>query len=112
MSAVGFLAWFAAMALLGFCASLAWRQQRHLAAMQVQLDSLSKDIRKEVRRLEVAHESLLVRLMNLPGPKAARRPSRGSSDPPKQKATASKRPDEQTSKEAALYLVAPKTSPE
>jgi hypothetical protein len=112
MSAVGLVAWLAAMVLLVFCASSAWRQQRHLAAMQMQLDSLSKDIRKEVRRLEEAHESLLVRLMNLPRPKPARRPSTQSFDPPKEKTRVPKRPDENGSKESALYLVAPKTSPE
>ncbi len=111
MNTYGLAASIAAMILLVFCA-LAWRQQRRLAAMQVQLDNLRKDIRKEVRRLEIAHEGLLVRLMNLPRSKKARRPSSQSSDLLEQKMTAPKQPDEKSSKESALYIVAPKTSPE
>ena len=50
--------------LLVFCALLVafMRQQRRLVAVQTQLKRLSSDI----RRLEIAHEGLLVRFMNLP----------------------------------------------
>jgi hypothetical protein len=56
-------------------ASLAWRQPRRLAAMQAQLDDLSG----AVRRLETAHEGLLVRIMNLPMPRRPRKAPKSSS---------------------------------
>jgi Flp pilus assembly protein TadB len=40
------------------------RRRRRLTALEAQLKSLNRD----VRRLETAHESLLVRFMNLPRP--------------------------------------------
>lgn len=49
----------AAVILLTF---LHWRQRRLLKAVQARLECLSRD----VRRLEIAHESMLVRFMNLP----------------------------------------------
>jgi len=98
---------------LGFCAALVafGRQQRRLSAMQMQLDGVSRAIRK----LEVAHEGLLVRLMNLPRLRKARKSSSPSSDTPEEKMTPSVAPkqlDEKNSKGSALYVVAPKTSPE
>jgi hypothetical protein len=53
------IACIAAVILLTF---LHWRQRRLSTAVQARLESLSRD----VRRLEIAHESLLVRFMNLP----------------------------------------------
>jgi hypothetical protein len=94
--------------LLVFCASLAWRQQRRLVAMQTRLDSLSSAI----RRLEVAHEGLLVRFMNLPRSRKARKSSSPSSDIRKEELTVPTQLDEKNSKGSALYVVAPKTSPE
>jgi len=76
------------------------RQQRCLAVLQTQLDSLSSDIRK----LEMAHEGLLVRFMNLP------RSSGPSSDMLEEKTAAPTHPDEKDFKGSALYLVSPKTS--
>ena len=61
----GLIACIATVILLTF---LHWRQRRLqrrlLIALQAQLKSLSS----EVRRLERAHESLLVRFLNLPRP--------------------------------------------
>ena len=88
----------------GLAASLAWRQQRRLAAMQMQLDNLSG----AVRRLEAAHEGLLVRIMNLPMP---RRPSLHTLE---EKMTSSIAPTQPEDKNEgpALYVVAPKKSAE
>jgi len=85
------LASIAAVLLLTCCALLVAfrRQQRRLTAMQTQLDSLKSDIRK----LERAHEGLLVRLMNLP------------------RLLKSSSPSSDTLEEKTLYLVPPKTSP-
>jgi hypothetical protein len=83
------------------------RQRRRLIALQTQLDSLSTDI----RRLEVAHEGLLVRFMNLPRRRKVRKSSGPSSDTLEASPLAPKQPDEK-SKMATLYVVAPKTSPE
>ena len=105
MGTYGLAASIVVVILLVFCASLVWRQQR-------QLDNLRRDIGREIRRLEIAHEGLLVQLMNLPRPKKARRPSSQSSDPLEEKMTAPKQPDEKSSKGSALYIAAPKASPE
>jgi hypothetical protein len=92
----------AAVILLVFCALLVAfmrqrRQQRRLASIKIQLASLRRDI----RRLEAAHEGLLVRLMNLPRSHEVSIASGSSSD------TVDEKP-----KVPELYLVAPKTSPE
>jgi len=108
MSAYGLAASIAAMIVVVFCASVAWRHQRRLAAMQMQLDNLVNDI----RRLEMAYEGLLVRWMNLPRSRKGRTPPNRSSDALEEKVTTPKQPNEKSSKESALYLVAPKTSPE
>ena len=102
----------AATILLVFCALLVafGRQQRRLGTMQRHLDKHSSDI----RRLEVAHEGLLVRFMNLP--RWNKVPNGSSSDMPQEKTTSSvdhpTQPDEKSSKVPALYAVAPKASPE
>jgi hypothetical protein len=96
-----------AVILLVFCAALAWRQQRRLLAMQARLESLSRD----VRRLEGAHESLLVRLINKQRLRKARRAS-GLSSALEEKVTPPIQSDEKNVKGSALYVVAPKTSPE
>ena len=90
----------AAVILLVFCALLVAfeSQQRRLAALQTQLDSL----RRENRRLE----SLLVR--SLRSPKV---PNGSSSDTLQEKMTSSVELNEK-SKVPALYVVAPKASPE
>jgi hypothetical protein len=89
----------AAAILLVFCALLVAfeSQQRRLAAIKIQLASLRSDI----RRLEVAHEGLLVRFMNLPRSHEVSIASGSSSD------TVDEKP-----KVPALYVVPPKTSPE
>jgi hypothetical protein len=53
------IAWIVAVTLLS---SLFSRQRRRLTAVQAELNRLSDD----VHRLEIAHQALLVRLMNLP----------------------------------------------
>ena len=58
------------------CALLVWRHQRRLAAIQVQLDSF----RRAVNNLELAHQGLLIRYLNLPKARRAQRLSRRSSD--------------------------------
>jgi len=96
--------------LLVFCALLVafMRQQRRLVAVQTQLKRLSSDI----RRLEIAHEGLLVRFMNLP--RWSKVPNGSSSDMLQEKTTSSVGPTQldEKSKVAALYVVAPKASPE
>ena len=84
------------------------RQQRRLVAVQTQLKRLSSDI----RRLEIAHEGLLVRFMNLP--RWSKVPNGSSSDMLQEKTTSSVGPTQldEKSKVAALYVVAPKASPE
>jgi hypothetical protein len=93
----------AAAMLLVLCALLVafTRQRRRLVALQTLLDSLSTDI----RRLEVAHEDLLVRFMNLPRRRKVRKsgPSSGTLEA---SPIAPKQPDEK-SKMATLYVVAP-----
>jgi hypothetical protein len=83
---IGLVASIAAVVLLVFCALL----ERHLAAMQVQLNSLTSDI----RRLEAEHHSLLVRFMYLPKSRRGRKPSSQSSDTLKGNMTASIQPVE------------------
>jgi hypothetical protein len=107
-------AWIAlivAVILLVFCASLIWRQQRRLSAVQTQLDGLSQTISS----LEAAHHALLVRFMNLPRSRRARKSSSPWSDSLEEKMTSSiapTQPDENKSIEPAPYIGAPKTSPE
>ena len=104
------IGWLIAAAILSvFCVSLVWRHQRRLAAMQTQLDSLSSDI----RRLEAAHDGLLVRHMKLPRSRKAPKWSNPSSDTLQETSSlAPKQPDKKDSDGSALYVVAPKTSPE
>ena len=85
--------------LVVFCALLVAfeSQQRRLTALQTQLHSLSNDI----RRLEVAHQGLLVRFMNLPRSHEVSSASGSSSDTVDEKSNVT-----------ALYMVAPKASPE
>ena len=98
--------------LLVFCALLVafMRQQRRLVAVQTQLKRLSSDI----RRLEVAHEGLLVRFMNLPRWSGVPGASGSSSDKLQEKTTSSVGPTQldEKSKVPALYVIAPKASPE
>jgi len=84
----------AAVILSVFCALLAWRQQRCLAAMQTQLDNL----RSAIRSLERDYERLFIRSLNLRRSRKAQKSSSPSPD----------RLEEMT----VRYLVAPKTSPE
>jgi hypothetical protein len=86
------LASIAAVFLLMCCASLVAfrRQQRRLAALQTQLDTLSHAI----RNLEVAHEGLLLRFMNLPRSRKAQETSSPSSKTLKEEMVAPKQPDE------------------
>ena len=101
-------AWIPAVIVLVICVWLAWRQQRRV---QTQLDSLSSAI----RRLELAHEGLLVRFLNLPMSRKtrnARKSSSPSSYTLEERMAAPTQPDEKNSKGSALYVVAPKTSPE
>jgi len=86
------LASIAAVLLLLCCASLVafWRLRGRLAAIQTQLDGLSRGI----RLVEAAQEGLLLRFLNLP---RSREPSQL---------------EEKNLKGSALYLVEPKASPE
>ena len=104
---IGLAASIVAVVLLVVCVSLAWAWRR-LAAIQTQLDSLSSAINS----LELAHQGLLVRFMNLPRSRKARKSSSPWSDPLEEKLTAPTQPDEKNSSGSALYLAAPKTSPE
>jgi len=100
----------AAVILLVFCTLLVafMRQQRRLAALQTQLQSLSSNL----RRLEVAHEGLLVRFMNLPRWRDV--PNGSLPDMLQEKMTSSVAPTQldEKSKVPTLYVVAPKASPE
>jgi len=81
------------------------RQRRRLAAIKTQLDNLSH----AVDSLRIAHEGLLVRSMNNP-PRSRKSPkSSGPSSGALEEKT--KQPDENPNR-SALYVVAPKTSPE
>jgi len=75
------------------CALLVWRHQRRLAAIQVQLDSL----RRAVNNLELAHQGLLIRYLNLPKARRAQRLSRRSSDTLEKRMTAPAQADEKES---------------
>ena len=86
------LASIAAVLLLLCCALLIafWRLRGRLAAIQTQLDGLSRGI----RLVEAAQEGLLLRFLKLP---RSREPSQL---------------EEKNLKGSALYLVEPKASPE
>ena len=101
------LAWIAAALLLLCCASLVafWRLRHRLVAMQTQLDTHTSDIRK----LEIAHEGLLVRFINLP---RSRKSSGRSTVTLEEKKGAHTQSDDKNFQGSALYLVSPKTSPE
>jgi hypothetical protein len=103
----GLAASIAAVMLLVVCISLVWAWRR-LAAMQAQLDGLSST----VNSLELAHQGLLVRFMNLPRSRRAHKSSSPSSDTLEEKMTAPTQPDEKSSRGSALYVDAPKTFPE
>jgi len=96
-----------------FCASLIWRQQRRLAAMQRKLDGFKQNI----SGLEEAHR-LLIRLTKSSGSRRSRKipkSSSPSSDTLEEKMTSSiapEQPDEKNSKGSALYIVTSKTIPE
>jgi hypothetical protein len=100
------LASIAAVLLLLCCASLVafWRLRGRLAAIQTQLDGLSRGI----RLVEAAQEGLLLRFLNLPRSRVAPAESSSpSSDTLEEKMTSS-RPKQGS----ALYLVEQKPSPE
>jgi len=103
----GLAASIVAVILLVVCVllALAWRR---LAAIQAQLDSLSG----AVNNLELAHQGLLVRFMNLPRSRRTHKSSIPSSDKLEEKITAPTQPDEKISRGSALYVDAPKTFPE
>jgi hypothetical protein len=88
------------------CVLLVWIWRR-LAALQTQLDSLSSGINS----LEIAHQGLLVRFMNLPRSRRAQSSSLWS-DTLEDQMTLPAQPDEENSRGTALYTTAPKTSPE
>ena len=111
------LASIAAVIVSLFCAGLAWRQRRRLAAMQTQIDSLRRadhGLERAVCRLEGAHQALLLRAMREPREASKSLSSSPSLDAVKEKTTLSapKQSDEENAKKSALYVVAPKTSPE
>ena len=95
----------AAVLLLLCCASLVafWRLRGRLAAIQTQLDGLSRGI----RLVEAAQEGLLLRFLNLPRSRVAPESSSPSSETLEEKMTSS-RPKQGS----ALYLVEQKPSPE
>jgi len=103
----GLAASIAAIILLVTTISLVWSWRR-LATIQAQLDRLNN----AVNSLELAHQGLLVRLMNLPRSRRAHKSSSPSSDTLEEKITAPTQPDEKSSRESALYVDAPKTFPE
>ena len=103
----GLAASIAAVILLVVFISLVWAWRR-LAAMQAQLDSLTSAINS----LELAYQGLLVRFMNLPKSRIARKSSSPWSDTLEERMTVSTQPNEENSKGSALYTAAPKTSPE
>jgi hypothetical protein len=92
---IALIASVAAVILSVFCALLASRQQRRLATMQTQLDSLERN-----------YERLWLRSLRS---RKARKASRPSSDVVEEKITAPALPNEKHFEE---YLVAPRTSPE
>jgi hypothetical protein len=103
---VALIASVAALILSVFCALLAGRQQHRLAAMQTQLDDLSSAFRD----LKSDHERLFIRSLRSSS-KGRKSPSQ-SSGTLEEKMTAPTLPDENKSTEPALYVGAPKTSPE
>jgi hypothetical protein len=105
---VALIASVAAVILSLVCALLAWRQQSRLAAVQIQLDKLSSAIRS----LESDYERLFIRSLNLPRSRKARKSSSPSPDTLEEKATAPTLLGEKKATEPALYVGAPKTSPE
>jgi len=113
----GLAASIVALILLVLYALLVWRQQRRLAAMQTQLDSLrcaNRGLERAVRGLEAAHQALLFRVIRKKQRKALKS-SRPSSDAVEEKMTlpiVPKQPDEENVKKSGLYVVAPKTSSE
>jgi len=104
---IGLAASIAAVVLLVVCVSLAWAWRR-LVAIQTQLNGVTS----AVNSLEQAHQSLLVRFMNLPRSRKARKSSSPWSDTLLEEKTAPTQPDEKNYRGSALYLAAPKTSPE
>ena len=82
-----------------------WRLRHRLVAMQTQLDCHSSDIRK----LEIAHEGLLIRFINLP---RSRKSSGRSTVTLEEKKGAHTQSEDKNFQGSALYLVSPKTSPE
>jgi hypothetical protein len=97
----------AAVILLAVYISLVWAWRR-LAAMQAQLNNISS----AVNGLELAHQGLLVRFINLPKSRRARKSSSPWSDRLEEPLTVPTQRDEENSKGSALYTAAPKTSPE
>jgi len=77
----------AAVILSVFCALLVWRQHRHLAAMQTQLDNLTGT----TRSLESDYERLFLRSLRS---RKARKSSSPSSDALEEKMTGLTLPDE------------------
>jgi hypothetical protein len=99
---VALIASVAAMILSVFCALLAWRQHRRLAA---RVDNLTST----TRSLESDYERLFLRSLRS---RKARKSSNPSSDALEEKMTTRILPDEKKPVESALDVGAPKTSPE
>jgi hypothetical protein len=104
---IGLATSIAVVVLLVVCVSLAWALRR-LAAIQTQLDSHSSAIDS----LELAHQGLLVRFMNLPRSRKARKSSGPWSDTFDEKMKAPTQPADKNFRGSALYIDAPKTSSE
>jgi hypothetical protein len=68
---VALIASVAAVILSVFCALLAWRQQRHFVAMQIQLDNLSS----ATRSLESDYERLFIRSLRSRKARKSSRPA-------------------------------------
>jgi hypothetical protein len=80
--------------------SLSSRQRRRLTAIEAKLKQLSDDF----RRLEIAHESLLVRFLNLPRP-LREEPQKSSSPAIKLEAEiAPIQPDQKSSNDSAQIV--------
>jgi len=107
MNWIGLAASIAAAILLVLCVSLAlaWRR---LAAIKAQLNSLSGAL----HRLEGAESKSLIRSLNSPKSRNARKSPSPSSDALEERMTAPTQPDEKESTGSELHVVAPKTSPE
>jgi len=104
---IGLTISIAAVILLLVCASLGWAWRR-IATIQAQLDSLSSAI----DRLELAHQGLLVRFMNLPRSRKARKSLGPWSDAFDEKMKAPTQQDEKNFRGSAVYIDNPKTSSE